>query len=352
MKNLKVLLIAIIYVTHIMADTVLQHNTVVAAWIDSDGDQDHYSFEAKAGETIWLSMADVNDTALYPELSIYAPSGAEVKSSINMDAVHFKDVQLNETGTYSVIAKDNGSHTGLYNLRFIKIQDINETTATPLINDLNPAQMMVWGDFDTYAFEGEVNDTVWMSLAPTDGSVRPELFLYAPSGEKITSKWSPSESTRFEVRLSESGTHRVVATDYDGNGEGVYNLYFVKLPGANEYGALLTDDTPVLETIETGDFDTYQFCARANQNISISMVELNDTSLKPALHLYAPSGEKLIARYSDGGAYIDNVQLSETGIYSVVATDYDGYRTGEYRLEIENSATCAFDMSALYLLLC
>ena len=83
-----------------------------------------------------------------------------------------------------------------------------------------------------------------------------------------------------------------------------------------------------------GEKDTYTFTANAGEYIQLRVADINDTSLVPAIQLYAPDGTWISSGSGYTVAEISHA-LTQTGTYTVVV--FDGHssnpvNTGAYNL--------------------
>ena len=102
-------------------------------------------------------------------------------------------------------------------------------------------------------------------------------------------------------------------------------------------GCITSGETKSGTIFPAGDTDPFTFYGQADQGVVIKMADTVSGTLYPRLQLYDPNGE-LVAGADDcfwhnGFVSIENYQLKEKGIYTIVA-DGCGLSTGEYGLSL------------------
>jgi hypothetical protein len=111
---------------------------------------------------------------------------------------------------------------------------------------------------------------VQIRVADTSGNdLTPRITLYDPSGTLVTFA-NGANVGAISRALTENGTYTVVVSDVSAGSDatGNYNLYFVRVPGANE-GGTLPNGGVVSDAIDLGDLDSYTFTANAGESVQI-----------------------------------------------------------------------------------
>jgi hypothetical protein len=125
-----------------------------------------------------------------------------------------------------------------------------------------------------------------------------------------------------------------LASDFNKVNTGTYDIYFGKMPGANELGLLYNNET-LMEVIDLGDIDTYTFIANVGETFDIQVTDISESGdLFPRIELYGPSGGNSL-KYNKGEDIASIVHTStEIGIYTVLVRDAGNsyYATGEYEI--------------------
>lgn len=186
---------------------------------------------------------------------------------------------------------------------------------------------------DTYKFEGKAGQTVVIDLQ-ADG-FDPYLILRSPSGEQTENDdWEGSSThARMELTLTENGNHRVTVTSFKKGDTGTYRL---QIPGGEDAprnqtvtGTLAAGDA----TLSTGEYgDAYAFEGVAGQTV---VIDLRSTEFDPYLILRTPSGETQFNDDWNSSSQQSRIELNlpETGHYSITVTSFKSGETGSYQLE-------------------
>ncbi|MGK7893476.1 MAG: pre-peptidase C-terminal domain-containing protein, partial [Xenococcus sp. (in: cyanobacteria)] len=76
--------------------------------IDFENEWDTYTFEAEAGDLIWLTMSENSNTNRFfnPYIRLYNPDGTLVGSDNGIYNADLTDIELVQDGTYTIIAGD------------------------------------------------------------------------------------------------------------------------------------------------------------------------------------------------------------------------------------------------------
>ncbi len=186
------------------------------------------------------------------------------------------------------------------------------------------------GETETYTFTANEGDSIVLSMAEAviGSSFSPNLALYGPDGDEIGVKNDFDHSAIWH-HAERSGTYTVLCYGYAST-SGDYNLYYAKIPGANELGEL-SNDSMSSGSIDLGEIDTYTFSANAGDYIVLSMVEaVTGSSFSPNLVLYGPDGDEIDVKNDfDHSAIWHHAERS--GTYTVVCYGYAS-TSGDYSL--------------------
>ncbi len=192
------------------------------------------------------------------------------------------------------------------------------------------------GEKDSYTFTANAGENVHIRVADTSNNdFYPLMKLYGPSGSQINSTSNPSVAS-IHTRVTVNGTYTVTVTNStygDPNVTGNYNVYFVRMPGANE-GGTLTNGGVTANTIDLGDLDSYTFTANVGESVEIRVADTSNNDFAPGITLYGPSGNELRGTSSPSVATIHYHGFAVSGTYTVVVTDRSNGldATGNYNL--------------------
>lgn len=194
------------------------------------------------------------------------------------------------------------------------------------------------GEVDTYSFTANAGDTVRLRVADTTrirsvNSFSPEIELFSPSGALLASNGVNAIGDPFLVAeigriLTESGEYSV-SVRHDrpfGDETGIYDLYFVALPGANENegGVLVVSESLVSDRIDLGDMDSYTFSANAGQTVFLRLRHDSERIGDILFQLFDPNGNSIGDPTIMSGFVFTTLerQLLMTGTYTVVVSGF------------------------------
>jgi hypothetical protein len=317
--------------------------------ISTASEQDSFTFSAAVGDHVVLRIVDTSGSDFVPRIELYDPSGTLVRAERG-PVVSSVEHNIGQAGEYTVLVRDDSTNssndlqTGSYDLYFVKVPDANEQGE--LANDSVNAGTIDLGDLDTYTFSANAGEHIVLRIVDTSGDADfvPRIELYDPSGTLVGAERGPTVST-VEHNASATGTFTVLIKDdrtNSGNdfGTGNYNLYFVKVPDANEQGELANDSVNA-GTIDLGDLDTYTFSANAGEHIVLRIVDTSgDENFVPRIELYDPSGTLVGAERGPAVSTVEH-NASATGTFTVLIKDDrtnsgNDFGVGNYNLYFVN----------------
>ena len=323
--------------------TQLVNGEKISETISTPGEQDTHTFFGTAGESIQIRMAaldsDTTGLSFGPMVSLYDPNGVFLVME-GENVVSHIDRTLTVTGTYTVVAEDQTTFhdkTGDYDLYFVRAPGANEGGG--LINGGVRSETIDLGDLDSYTFTGNAGDYVQIRVAALDSdtsglSFGPAVSLYDPSGTFLLFE---GENVVSDINrtLTATGTYTVVIADqttfHDKTGN--YDVYFVRVPGANEGGSLTTGNVRS-DIIDLGDLDSFVFTGTANEVVNIQVTDTSSSDFFPIISLYGPTGVWRGDGTGDTVGIINRV-LPASGTYTVIVADGNTFpaQTGSYDLE-------------------
>lgn len=361
MKVLRTLSQALcLFVMSVIASNIfaqdLQNGSSVVGVISTPGSQVQYTFYAEAGQTISVSLADLDGGSgnipgdLYPYVRIIAPNGDQLGAGRNTKVAFRTNIETSQTGVHSILVSNyEGTGVGPYELHFARTPGAQEHGG--LINGGSVSQTISLGDIDSYTFYSEAGNTISLSLADLEGDIAnqpgdfyPYLLIYKPDGSFLASGRNTKVAFRHGIETPVTGTYTVLVMNYEGTGVGSYELHYARAPGARENGLLL-NGVPTSGEISLGDIDSYYFYADVGDLISISMTDLEGGptnipgDLYPYVLIYKPDGDLLGSARNASIATRVGLRATESGIYTVKAMNYEGTGIGSYQLDLTSSNT-------------
>lgn len=209
-----------------------------------------------------------------------------------------------------------------------------------------------------YLFSGAAGQRVTLLMVGTSGAVDPALTLFDPSGAAVATDDDSGDGNAAllrDIRLPIDGDYIVQAL---GGGAGGYRISLQPTapapdqptatatppPGTTTPVAAaeqLSDHVPVLGMIDRpGAFNRYFIDAQAGEIITIGVLPVDGSPLRPRLEIYTPAGELMFstARGRDGQALIPGLGVIEIGRYAVFVSD-DGSAGGAYTIAYGRGGT-------------
>ena len=150
------------------------------------------------------------------------------------------------------------------------------------------------------------------------------------------------------VRATNSGTFSVIASDATSffTGTGTYRIKLVKTASpittdtTSDEGGALTNATTQTGNIVVGDLDAWNLTAQAGETIIVRMGKLVSTStLTPYLRLFGPDGALLSQYGSSPVAAEVAVRATNSGTFTVIASDVTPFYTGSGTYQIKLGKT-------------
>jgi hypothetical protein len=194
------------------------------------------------------------------------------------------------------------------------------------------------GEKDSYTFSGNSGENIMLraaDLAQSGATLAPKIELLDPDSILIDTG-SGSVVGTVKHTLPKTGTYTVMVSDGSQGSTltGLYDLYFVLAPGANE-GGVLPNGGVVSDNIDLGDIDSYTFSGNAGENILLRAADtlVSASNLGPSIELYDPAGN-FVNRGSGGTVGTIKQELPSSGVYTVIISDgtQGGTLTGPYDL--------------------
>ena len=326
-----------------------------------------FYFEGTVGDVVTIEMTRADEGQnLDPFIELIAPSGTvvannddRVAGNRNAAIVAF---ELPESGTYTIIAtrfsREFGTTTGEFNLALSRGGEVTPVVENPLVDY---GQVVTGRITNTqpearYSFEGTAGSIVSVRLDAVSGTLDPLLILLAPGGQELVrnddAPGSGFNSLIENFILPVDGIYTIVGTRFGnatGTSEGGYEIEVTVadenavLPVTAEPGSEILLYQPINGEIPEGEFSvSYVFEGRRGQIIDISMDAVTGT-LDPQLILVSPSGREIARNddFTNFNARLDNVQLSESGQYTIIATHYNlmwGDTFGTFTLRLEEGS--------------
>jgi predicted secreted protein len=319
--------------------------------ISPNGDSDTWTFTANAGEAIVLRVGEITQTNNFnPRIRLMNPGAVQIGLSSGAFAAELAITPTN-SGTFTVIVDDVlGTATGTYRLTLAKspgaIFVAPGDEGGPMTNGVMHAGAIDVGDLDVWTFAATNGDNIVVRMGEIVGgsTLTPELRLYGPDGTLLSAFGASGQAAEISTRATNTGTFIVIASDFSGGfaGSGTYRLTLAKtgdpiVTSAGDEGGPMTNGVMHSGTIDVGDMDVWNFSASAGDSLVVRMGEIvNGSSLTPYLRIYGPNGALLDGFGSSGQAAEVEIRATNSGTFTVIATDLSGgfSGSGSYRLTL------------------
>lgn len=327
-----------------------------SAAISGAGEIDIWTFQANAGETLTLSVAETGATTnFFPYIRLQSPGGAQLTSNWGAVAAEINHV-TSSSGTYTVLissADSGNAGTGSYILRLAQVPVAfvvpGGDEGGPLTNGGNHIGTIATSDLDLWSFQANAGQTLTLSVAESGATSNffPYIRLRGPNGAQVTANWGAVAAEINHV-ASQSGTYTVLISSADsgtaGTGDYVLRLAQVAAPfvvPSGDEGGAMTNGANHAGTIATSDLDLWSFQANSGDTLTLSVAESGATSnFFPYIRLRAPNGAQVTSNWGAVAAEINHV-ASQSGTYTVLVSSADSSTagTGNYVLRLAQTPT-------------
>lgn len=200
------------------------------------GDLDIWSFDAQAGNSIFLRMGSTNFT---PWLRLYDPSGAlveEAKPTSTLVADAFIAATATNSGQYFLVASADFLNTaGTYGLTLVltpaPVVIAPGDEGGNLINGRTNYSTLERGDVDVWTFEGTYGDTNRLQVIATNFT--PWVRLYGPDGKLVDEVKPGSTLVRTALlgeNITNNGTYTIIVSAVFANQSGTYSFRESRVP--------------------------------------------------------------------------------------------------------------------------
>ena len=289
--------------------------------IDAPGEQDIYSFEAQAGQQIFIEATEGDCCDYY--WSVTDASGAELFRTAAVNGTEFT-AELG--GTYTLMIDGLEENTGPYTFRVLSVAPAQTSDLTldgPLVQGAIDAP----GEQDIYTFTAEPGQ---------------QIFIDAPEGDCCDFYWIITDEEGGEpmytagvddsqVTLELGGTYTLTIDGIDENtGPYAFQIFKVVPPQTSEFALGSTVDGEI-ETYGTEDI--YTFSVARAQTVFITKLEEDVPSGLLYFSLLDAEGEYVFQDSYFSPGVIEPFTLVRGGEYELHVYGY-GDTLGTYSLRI------------------
>ncbi len=258
-----------------------------------------YTFNGSTGDILVAMMSD-SLNPMEPMLSLYSPAGVLLSSTWNNDFTELDTVPLSATGSYTLLAEDNGSNdTGVFGMFLQKTNP--PSGATPIIYGSQTVDSLTrMAQIRSYSFTAGLNDTVYIKVEE-NSFIKSTLEVYDPAGTKLISSTVDGLLTISPLLLTSAGDYSILLHDDNGTNTGSYTLTLIENP-------------PVFSGLP----DTIRFPADSTVLLNIwSLVSDADQPDSSLSYTFFSSNDSLLRSYDSASGILT---LSATAGYTGTAT--------------------------------
>ena len=318
----------------------LTSGQTVSESIGELGEFDFFTIDAESGETLFLNFSESGSSSFFPGVFIYNPDGSLLSSSDNFSSgTSFSDLELTQTGTYTVVVRDLSSDaTGPYVLTAVVVDEQVDADNVALTSGETFEGDLASGDIDTFTIDAESGESLFLNFSESgSSSFFPGVFIYNPDGSLLSSSDNFSSGTSFsDLELTQTGTYTVVVRDLSSDATGPYVLTAVVVDEqVDADNVALTSGETFEGDLASGDIDTFTIDAESGESLFLNFSESGSSSFRPGVFIYNPDGSLLASddNFSFGTSFTD-LELTQSGTYTVVARDLSSDAIGPYALTV------------------
>ncbi len=191
------------------------------------------------------------------------------------------------------------------------------------------------GQTDSYWLNAQQDQRIVVEAGVITGYLSLKIQLLRPDFT-LAASFSGAPNARLSFSLDQSGRWTIIVSDVQGYRIGAYGLSCLLIPGPTtstddlDGGDIVSSEPFFGEISPGGDTDAWNFYGQQGQEVTVEMDKL--TNLEPYIRLYRPDGTLATSSHGVSYAYIGKYILDQSGIWTIVAADYYGSKTGKYQL--------------------
>lgn len=329
--------------------TSISYGDDIEATLDTEGEMDSYSFEATAGDRIYIRARDA-ESPVDACIKLFGPAGQLIGEDCGDGGiVKLKGLNLPETGTYQIHFNDNNDNdTGAYGLSLELLNSIEYSTSiscgTDVVDVLDKAVQV-----KSYHFFAKQGEVAIFQMRSANKSLESEIEIYDESGNLLDSDYSSHLAKVKDFKFPTSGYYKVLLTDYNGNDLGEYGFSF-QIVNRPECGNLLlcdsgdfgTEDSFVANIDQLAKIDAYFIKADVSESVILQMYS-KVKGFDGQMTLYDAQGSILTSTTPKNGLLrIEYDAFPEKGYYMVIVGDNNGKDFSDYEIYFQriNGGDC------------
>jgi hypothetical protein len=308
-----------------------------AGAIETPGVQDTYTFEATAGQTIFIEVPEA-DFTVYWLLS--DQDGTQVFGGFRGGGSNIGLIELERGGQYTLTVSGYQAEIGTYRARIWDVPpsadvtiEIGDTIATETMGT-GAGTIESPGVKDTYTFEASPGQSILVEVLEADFTVYWQLT--GPENEQIFSGYRGADTMFGVYTLETGGQYMLTASGYEAE-TGSYRakLWDVPEPDAFEIeiGEMISGNTTGIGAgaMESpGVQDIYTFEVAAGQSILIEVLEADFTIY---WQITGPEDETIFGGFRGADTTTGVLTLEQGGQYTVTVSGYNA-EAGTYQAKL------------------
>jgi len=311
-----------------------------SASLDNLAEVDAYELAIESGDVILLQMRSIIGN-IEPIIELYDATGKLVKrASAKAGLSRIGAIYLEDAGSYTLLAFDeNGNDLGDYNLS-IQFVNLNECAVLTGCGADFSAELEKVAEIDAYVFDATAGDVVVAHMRGNNIGIEPLMELYDPEGGLVAINKSIGRLGKLSpTELTKTGKYVLLAMDEMGNDKGTYSisLQFTNAFVGCSVPLHCSNTAETRRLSSDAEIDAYTFYGEAGDQMLIEVVEI-DSIIEPRFELYAPNGQPVTTASSGAKAEKENIELAQTGYYTLLVMDYEGNDEGRYTFNIQGNA--------------
>ena len=297
-----------------------------------------YSISGTAGQKISIKRSNVSITGDGYYTQLYDPTGKQIDSiwQWGYQSGFWKTFQLASTGTYTLLTKLEGPHTGSLDLTVWDAPDITGGTITPTTEgESKTFQVKAAGQRNLVTFSGTKDQKI--SVVSSEATFGGTFKLLSPTGAQVSSA-SISKSAKTLISaatLPETGTYTI---QLEGTGAEVGSTKITAYTVEDISGSITPTEEGAKQSVSLpvpGQVARYSISGTAGQKISIKRSNVSITGDGYYTQLYDPTGKQIDSIWQWGyqSGFWKTFQLASTGTYTLL-TKLEGPHTGSLDLTV------------------
>ena len=293
------------------------------------GEVKEWTFDAAAGQRIYVNMQDLTGLGLFNDgqIHLFDPGGSLVYSKSG-----YRNYQL-DSGPLTLIS------AGTYALRLttplaasfqFTIFNIPPAEGTPInFGQVYSGAIDTPGSEDHWTFSGAMGDKVYLDALTLNTVVGGDMVLaiQAPDGSTISSRSFTREyGLDQQVVLPITGTYTIIARpDFGGSHLPTYSFQLWKIPD-DDVATIALRELAIGAIEIAGARDRWNFSATEGQEVFIDFLEVTGGDLE--FSLIAPDGVVITSGAFSREYGLDRqLVLPQSGVYTLIANASSGAST-------------------------